>query len=236
MDLKIILDASPEFRAAVDLLCSRLGGFTELLVTLTERLCRAPSLEIAAPGPASPQAEAAMVSPPHAVPAGGSRAILDVSSQTAPAAVSKEPPRAAFQAKGGSVAKAASVWTPARDALLRDLYPTQINRNEIFARMQALPGPPIASLNAMAVHVSSLGLRRAPVAAPVLKAASASSPPEPLAVIPANGEQIARWGVSRGIDYRNSADLPKVNSKRTQLGLPPFALSPSNGRLTGIKL
>ncbi len=185
-----------------------------------------------APPPASPAPDA----PAQAAPAGGSRAILDVSSQTAPAAVSKEPPRAAFQAKAGNVAKALSVWTPARDALLRDLYPTQINRNEIFARVQALPGPPIASLDAMAVHAGSLGLRRAPVAAPVLKAASASSPPEPLAVIPANGEQIARWGLSRGIDYRNSADLPKVNGKRKQLGLPPFALSPTNGRLTGIKL
>ena len=255
MDMK--LDLSPEFAAALDAFAVRLAGFTEQLVTLTAHLCRAPSLPIAAPDVA-PQASAPAKTPPaQAEAAGGARPILDVSSLKLPAAQA-----ASVRAPPAFRAGHKNVWTPARVALLRDLYPAGVDRDVILERLAALPGDPISGANAVSVRAALLHLRRpagktpapaasapvppakaatpqpeAPAApAPVAPPAAKVAPVEALETIPAKPDQVRHWAQQRGLEFAHGGDLPRINAKRHSLGLPPFVLTSASGRLWGIKL
>ena len=257
MDMKLTLDLSPEFAAALDAFAVRLAGFTEQLVTLTAHLCRAPSLPIAALDGA-PQVSAPAKTPPaQAEAAGGARPILDVSSVKLPAAQA-----ASVRASPAFLAGHKNVWTPARVALLRDLYPAGIRPDVILERLAALPGDPISGANAVSVRAALLHLRRAAVktpapaaSAPAPPAKAAAPPPKPvtpaptaapaakkgapveaLETIPAKPDQVRHWAQQRGLEFAHSGDLPRINAKRHSLGLPPFVLTSASGRLWGIKL
>ena len=257
MDMKLTLDLSPEFAAALDAFALRLAGFTEQLVTLTAHLCRASSLPIAAPDVA-PQASAPAKTPPaQAEAAGGARPILDVSSLKLPAAQA-----ASVRAPPAFRAGHKNVWTPARVALLRDLYPAGVDRDVILERLAALPGDLISGAHAVSVRAAQLHLRRAggktpaPAgSAPVPPAEAATPPPkapappapvappaakgvpvEALETIPAKPDQVRHWAQQRGLEFARSGDLPRINAKRRSLGLPPFVLTSASGRLWGIKL
>lgn len=131
-------------------------------------------------------------------------------------------------------------WTAERLVLLRELWPQRIPRAKILPRINALPGPPIASVAAMATKASALGLRQdspaAPVPVPPAMVPAAVRPPRqelaravpsPVApgdfVIYADYDQIRGWAGERGITYDRLADLDRVNAKRRQFFLPPFA-------------
>lgn len=56
----------------------------------------------------------------------------------------------------------ATVWTEARDALMREGYPRGDTPDDLLDALNALPGPPVASYHALNVRASKLGLKRTP--------------------------------------------------------------------------
>lgn len=66
---------------------------------------------------------------------------------------------------------------------------------------------------------------RAAMAAKRAAAKAAEAPPDGATV--ATYDQIATWSAPRGIPFAGWEDLPRVNAKRTELGLPPFARKPA---------
>jgi hypothetical protein len=82
------------------------------------------------------------------------------------------------------------VWTEARKALLREAYPAGEPVGVIFARINALPGPPCASHQAVAATAATMGLRRPPRGTP--------TPPDPFAGIPADDVEEARAMIRNG--------------------------------------
>jgi hypothetical protein len=51
-------------------------------------------------------------------------------------------------------------WSGARDAVLQECYPRGDALQTVLLRVNALPGPPIASLDALAGHAKGMGLHR----------------------------------------------------------------------------
>lgn len=69
----------------------------------------------------------------------------------------------------------ATVWSAERIALLREIYPQpDLSRRDVLERINALPGPPCASLDALKKKAMALGLLRAAATAPDTKDATAT--------------------------------------------------------------
>lgn len=69
-------------------------------------------------------------------------------------------PKAAPEPPAPATGRPTSTWTEAREALLTLLYPTIICPEAIYRLVQALPGPPIASLQAMRQRARAMDLER----------------------------------------------------------------------------
>jgi hypothetical protein len=52
------------------------------------------------------------------------------------------------------------VWTAERKALLAELWPKMLHMDDVLAQLNALPGPPISSVEAVRVKAQKLKLRR----------------------------------------------------------------------------
>ncbi len=85
-----------------------------------------------------------------------------------------------------------------------------------------VPTPP--ALDAPAALASPLA--PAPAAPPAPAAVAASAPPSAPSADHASFATIARWAAERGLPFSYASDLPRVNAKRHQLGLPSFVISP----------
>lgn len=161
-----------------------------------------------------------------------------------PAVEPAAPPPARVMAPGAAGSFAGGKWTEARMALLRELWPTDTAIEGILARINELPGVPVASVMSVWTQASAKGLGRRPGASARLAesgrrnlakahagaaakreaARDAEAPPDGATV--ATYDQIATWSAPRGIPFTGWVDLPRVNAKRTELGLPPFARKP----------
>ena len=90
-------------------------------------------------------------------------------------------------------ALAQRIWTPERVDLLRTLYAEGLHRTAILPRINALPGPPCASVTAMMMKAGKLGLTRS-----TAPAAPASAAPPALASKPAEDIEEARQMMRAG--------------------------------------
>jgi hypothetical protein len=108
-------------------------------------------------------------------------------------------------------------WTPERLAVAQPLYETGAPMAQIIAAVNALPGPPI---NPYRVTVFA-GAHRWTRGGPAEQSVSTTP-------VPANATEIIHWAGQRGIMVgRGTLPIDKINAKRADLGMPPFALTPS---------
>lgn len=127
------------------------------------------------------------------------------------------------------------VWTDQRRAALRREFEKGTAMAAIGLLLRALPGAALPNDNAIATYATVvLDLRRPP---PPPKNAATPRPTtraETLAAVSAavGGNRAVRtyfgavrqWAAERGLSFVSRDDLPTVNAKRNQLGLPPFEL------------
>jgi hypothetical protein len=108
-------------------------------------------------------------------------------------------------------------WTPERLAVAQPLYESGAPMAQIIAAVNALPGPPI---NPYRVTVCA-GAHRWTRGGPAEQSVSTTP-------VPANATEIIHWAGQRGIMVgRGTLPIDKINAKRADLGMPPFALTPS---------
>jgi hypothetical protein len=92
----------------------------------------------------------------------------------------------------GAGGRVATVWTAERVALLRAEFPANTGDASLLARLNALPGEPIATVKALTVKAQKEGLRRA-VTAPAIEAEPEPEPepvePAPVLIAPARKDE-----------------------------------------------
>jgi hypothetical protein len=82
-------------------------------------------------------------------------AVVDLPADDAPVPSSAQAPRPAADRDSPL-----PVWTAERKALLAELWPQMLHMEDVLARLNALPGPSISSIDAVRIKAQKLGLRR----------------------------------------------------------------------------
>lgn len=198
------------------------------------------------PRPPAPPTPA--TAPAQAEPAGEKRA-LDVPSLKLAAGA---PVPAASFPEGAPDFAGARTWTPERDAQALRMADDGAARVEILATLNALPGPPIASTEALGVRLSGLRkrraaeapqgtFRRAPLAlverdgAPSVAKMQMAAEEAALGTVPITLTEALLWGTRNGCaalrEERPMAHFARVNQKRSECGVPRFTLIPERSRL-----
>lgn len=137
------------------------------------------------------------------------------------------------------------VWTPERLELMRRDYPSGRPLQELWRALLALPGLPIThqkhlGIKAHGLNISRNGRPRDPADAPAVvddggdeHEADENDEDSPAPTLdPPNGFETVTfstayaWAGQRGLaTHREGMDLARVNEKRLDLGLRPFAIT-----------
>ena len=120
-------------------------------------------------------------------------------------------------------------WASAeRDAVIRQLYPTDATRDAIWNAILALPGPPPPSWKTVVSRaIQALGLTRGTERADTIRTSLEAD--ARTAVLPVNlprdavdWDTVVKQAATWGIAVRDWEDLPKVNAHAELVGHPGF--------------
>lgn len=156
---------------------------------------------------------------------GGARGDLNLTMEIIPA----DEPEPEAAAPAVAPEPPATQWSDERLLALEIGYERGDTLQDLFARLNAMPGKPIGAPVEVRHKAEDEGFER-PKPKP-----SAFVPPKPppgVAIV-ADWGQIEQWGAERGLPFRKVGDLVAVNAKRAALGLPEFELRMGRGSRFG---